>query len=224
VKVSGYFSTYTSDGARMGHGFAPTLADVPVPAGAAASSGSDGAIVFWNPVTGDEWGFWRWSDVDGQASAENGYHYNTRWSGRFFDGLAGRGAGIPYLAGLVRPWEVNAGRIDHAIAFAYAWPSPESVYPASKSDGRGVRGTDLPEGTRLQLDPALTDADFQQMGLSAAARVVARALQEYGMIVIDNSGSTKIMLEDDLTAHWGATLNRTSVSQIPLTSFRVIAP
>jgi hypothetical protein len=98
------------------------------------------------------------------------------------------------------------------------------VYPASKSDGRGTTGVDLPEGTRLQLDPSLTEADFDRMGLTQQARVVARALQEYGMIVVDNSGSSKIMLEDEKTADWGSMLNRTSVSAIPLASFRVVSP
>ena len=224
VKLSGYFSTYASDSSRKGHGFAPTVEEVPVPPNAVQSAGSDGTIVFWDPATGDEWAFWQWRDLEGQAQAVNGYHYNTNWSGRFFDGLAGRGAGFPYFAGLVRPWEVAAGRIDHAIAFAYAWPSPEFVPPASKSDGRGIRGTDLPEGTRLQLDPSLTEEDFDRMGLVPAARVVARALQEYGMIVIDNSVSTKIMLEDNLTANWGTTLTRDSVTPISLEKFRVLAP
>ncbi len=224
VAISGYFSTYLTDSTRKGHGFAPTITDVPVPADAIQSSGSDGSIIFWDPSTGDEWAFWQWSEEGGQARAKNGYRYNSSWSGRFFDGLAGRGAGIPYLAGLVRPWEVASGRIDHALAFAYSSPSPEFVYPASKSDGRGTTGVDLPEGTRLQLDPSLTEADFDRMGLTREAQVVARALQEYGMIVVDNSGSSKIMLEDEKTADWGAMLNRTSVSAIPLSSFRVVAP
>jgi hypothetical protein len=62
------------------------------------------------------------------------------------------------------------------------------------------------------------------MGLSPAARVVARALQEFGMIVVDNSGSTKVMLEDNLTADWGQRLSSTSLSPIPLDKFRVLAP
>ena len=200
------------------------MTDVPVPPEAIQSSGSDGSIVFWDPATGDEWSFWQWEEsANGDITATNGYRYNTKWSGRFFDGLAGRGAGLPYLGGLVRPWEVAQGRIDHAIAFAYAWPSSEFVFPASKSDGAGVVGVDLPEGSRVQLDPSLTDADFDRMGLSPAARVIARALQQYGMIVIDNSGSSKIMVEDNITANWGDTLTRNSISAIPWDEFRVIA-
>jgi hypothetical protein len=224
VQMTGYFSTYTSDSDRVGAGFAGTLTDVPVPPEAAQSSGSDGSIVFWDPATGDEWSFWQWDESNGQITATNGYRYNSKWSGRFFDGKSGRGAGLPYLGGLVRPWEIAQGHIDHALAFAYAWPSSEFVFPASKSDGAGEVGADLPEGSRLQLDPSLTDADFDQMGLSPAAKVIAKALQKYGMYVIDNSGSTKIMVEDNLTANWGNMLTRNSVSGISLDKFRVIAP
>jgi hypothetical protein len=54
----------------------------------------------------------------------------------------------------------------------------------------------MPEGARLQLNPALTDADFEAMGLSAAGKIVARALQQYGMFLIDTGGSPKIMAEN----------------------------
>jgi hypothetical protein len=126
---------------------------------------------------------------------------------------------------LVRKWEIDAGRIDHALAFAYHAPSPEFVYPASKSDGGnfgGVAGVDVPEGSRLQLNPALTDADFQAMGLNAPARVIARAMQQYGMYVIDNSGSSKIYVEDKRTAGWDTSVNRGMLSAIPWSQFRVV--
>jgi hypothetical protein len=224
VKLSGWFSTYTSDSTRVGHGYAPTVDGVPIPDHAAPSPGTDGSIIFWDPATGDEWALWQFQrDSAGNLTATNGYRYNTRWSGRFFDGKAGRGAGVPYLAGLVRREETEAGRIDHALAFAYAWPSPEFVYPASKSDGLGVPGVDIPQGARLQLDPSLGEADFDRFGLSVDARVIARALQQYGMIVVDNSGSSKVMIEDEITADWGSRLTRHSLSAIPWDHFRVIA-
>jgi hypothetical protein len=229
VKMSGYFSTYDNgDNSRVGHGFAPTITGVPIPANAIQSAGSDGQIVIWNPSTGVEYSFWQFGkDASGNYIATNGYRYHTTtgYNGRFADGLAGRGAGTPYFAGLVRKWEVDQGHIDHALAFAYNSPSSQFVYPASKSDGGnfgGVLGTDLPEGARIQLDPALTDADFVAWGLSPAARVIAHALQQYGMYVIDHSGSSKIYLEDRITAGWDSTINRSLVSGIPWSQFQVV--
>jgi hypothetical protein len=223
VRLSGYFSTYTTDTTRMGHGGAPTVNGVPVPADAVESSGTGGTILFWDPVTGDEWALWalarnRRPDQSGERLPVQ--HQLVAPIHRRPGRPRGR---VPYFAGLVRPWEVNAGHIGHAVAFAYSWPSPDFVFPASKSDGLGTRGVDLPEGTRLRLDPSLTDADLHEMGLSPAARVVARALQEFGMIVVDN-GSTKVMLEDNLTANWGQRLSSMSLSPIPLDKFRVLAP
>lgn len=230
MKLGGFYSTYDAgDNSRVGHGFAPTITNIPIPADAVQSSGSDGQIVIWNPNEGIEYSFWQFEKKpDGSYVAENGYRYHTTsgYFGRFADGLAGRGAGTPYFAGLVRPWEIAQGHIDHALAFAYHAPAGTFVYPASKSDGAnfgGVNGVDAPEGTRIQLDPSKTDADFTAWGLSPEAKVIARALQDYGMYVIDNSGSSKIYIEDRLTAHWSTGITRDLVSGIPWSAFRAVA-
>ncbi len=226
VKFSGYYSTYDSgDSSRVGHGTAPTITDIPIPSGAVAGTGTDGQLNLWDPSTGVEYGFWQFSgpDSSGVYHATNGYRYHTGagYYGRFADGGSGRGAGTPYFAGLVRPWEIAQGHIDHALAFAFSSPSSSFVYPASKSDGSG---TGPPEGTRIQLDPSLTDADFTKWGLSPAAKVIANALQTYGMYLIDNSGSPKIYLEDRRTAGWDSSITRNLVSGIPWSAFRIVEP
>ncbi len=227
IKLSGWFSSYDAgDNSRVGYGFAPTISAVPIPRDASPAAGSDGQMVFWDPRTGVEYGFWRFTkDAAGNYTAQNGYRYHTvaGYHGRFADGKAGRGAGLPYLAGLVRPCEFAQGRIEHALAFAYKSPSRSFVYPASKSDGLGVLGVDIPEGARLQLDPALGEADFDRWGLSREARVVARALQTYGMYVVDTSGSSKLFVEARQTAGWGSSIGRDLVSRIPWAYLRVVA-
>jgi hypothetical protein len=229
VNLSGYYSTYDAgDNSRVGHGFAPTITGIPVPAGAVPGTGSDGQIIFWDPSSGTEYGFWQWGqDGNGNYFATNGYRYHTTagYYGRFADGLAGRGDGTPYLAGLVRKWEIDQGHIDHALAFAYNSPSSAYVYPASKSDGGnfgGILGTDLPEGSRLQLDPSLTDAQLAALGLSPTAITVAHALQKYGAYVVDHSGSSKIYVEAGASAGWDSSVNRTMLSGIPWSDFRVV--
>ncbi len=228
VELSGWFSSYDrGDGSRKGHGWSPTVHGVPVPDDVDVPAGSDGQVVFWNPRSGVEYGFWRFrKDSHGHHRAQNGYRYHTTtgYHGRFADGKAGRGAGLPYLAGLVRRCELARGRIGHALAFAYDSPSPAFVYPASASDGAGVRGVDLPEGARLQLSPRLGEARFDAWGLSPEGKAIARALQRYGMYVVDNSGSSKIFLEARPTAAWDGDITRTLVSAIPWKEFRVVAP
>ncbi|WP_229675145.1 hypothetical protein, partial [Terrabacter tumescens] len=93
-----------------------------------------------------------------------------------------------------------------------------------KSDGKGTTGTDLPEGTRLQLDPTLTTTDLTNLGVATTALPIARALQQYGMYLVDNSGSAKIYLQDRTSAGWDTTINRTILGTIPWTRFRAVSP
>jgi hypothetical protein len=227
VQFSGSFSAYDGgDSSRISPGYGATVANVPIPDGAVQSDGSDGQIVFWDPTTGVEWSFWQFArTASGGYTATNGARYSTRAGnyGRFADGKAGRGGGTPYFAGLIRGWEIAQGHIDHAVAFSYSSPASGIVYPAAKSDGAGVTGIDAPEGTRFQLDPSLTEADFQSWGLAPEAKMIARALQRYGMYVIDNGGSTKVYMEDRLTAKWPASITRNLTSKIPLSKFRAVA-
>jgi hypothetical protein len=152
--------------------------------------------------------------------ATNGYHYNTLWSGVPPSGFGSRGAGVPYLAGLVRPCEIAQGHIDHALAFAYQNTTSQFVYPATKSDGSA--GAGIPEGSHLQLDPSISDATIQAWGCTGACFVTAKALQKYGMYVVDTAGHPKLMFESDLTANWGSTVTGSTTNPIPLSDFRVI--
>jgi hypothetical protein len=222
VNVLGTFSDVVDRGRALNKRTNGATVSVPMPADARPSTGTDGQLIVVDSSTGDEWGFWRIARTDEGWSAVNGYHYNTRWSGVPPSGFGSRGAGVTYLAGLVRPCEIAQQHIDHALAFAYNWPSPAFVYPATKSDGRGRRGLDLPEGARLQLDPSLSAAQIQSWGCANACLTIAQALQSYGMYVIDNSGHSKLMAEDDHTAHWTESINSKTPAKIPLSAFRVV--
>lgn len=222
VKISGTFSNVTENGSKLVNQKGGTVS-VPIPTNALAAKGSDAQIIIWKTDSGDEWGFWKaFPNSDGTWSATNGYHYNTNWTGVPPKGFISRGGGLPYLAGLIRPWEITQGRIDHAIAFAYDYPTNEYIYPATKSDGNGIY-PDMPEGTKLQLDPKLTEADFDRWGLSTAGKIIARALQKYGMIIIDRSGHPKIYAEYENTAKWNSQITAKTVSTIPYSSFKVIS-
>jgi hypothetical protein len=186
-----------------------------------------------------------WVAHNGKYWAVNGYRYKTTYRGSppsaINDGsddwslrqFGSRGAGVPYLAGLVRPCELERGYIDHAIAFGYPKPSSDFTYPATKSDGTGgsvfdsIPTKNLPEGSRLQLDPRITDEEIEAWGCYGACFVIAKAMQEYGVILIDISGSYKIIAEDDKTAQWStrhpsAIITRSAVEPIPPTALRLL--
>ncbi len=228
VSLRGYWSSVTRSGRSLKILSRPTVS-IPLPPAAMAARGGDGQAIVVDRSHGDEWGFWRLKRTSAGWSAENGYHYNVRWSGvppqtRGGRPFGSRGAGVPYLAGLVRPCEIAKGQIRHALAFAYATPSPQFVYPASKSDGKGRVGFDLPEGSRLRLSPSFDDARVRALGCAGPCLTIARALREYGMYLIDNSGRPKVMLEYEGTAHWNGLVTANTVSPLPLAAFEVVAP
>jgi hypothetical protein len=218
ITLSGAYYDVTSQ-LSVTHLSQPTVL-VPIPVSAQPAEGSDAQVVVWNPLTGDEWGFWQFYNSGGHMTAVNGYHYNTLWSGVPPQYFGSRGAGVPYLTGLVRPCEIAQGHIDHAIAFAYQYPSPDHVYPATKSDGTVASG--MPEGTHLQLDPSIPDATIRSWGCGGACFVTAKALQKYGMYLIDHAGHPKVYFEYDGTAGWGGVVNADTTRPIPISRFRVV--
>lgn len=93
-------------------------------------------------------------------------------------------AGLPIFPGLVRYEEVAAGEINHMIRFtvpktsrAYLWPARH--YASSITDPAFP-----PMGLVMRLR-----STFNVESLQPQARVVARALQRYGMILADNGSS-----------------------------------
>ncbi len=207
------------------------LTRVPIPSDAKPSSGTDGQMIIIDKMTYAEYDLWGVQGTETGWTISNGSVYNILWDGMPAD-FGSRGAGVPYLAGLIRPWEITQGRIEHAIAFGYHYPAAgRCVFPASKTDGNSSLPYAIPEGARLQLDPSLTKADFDRMGLNRTGKVIARALQEYGMILIDFSGHPKIYAENladnpYTKTQWSAppfSITSNSIANIPSNSFRVIS-
>jgi hypothetical protein len=93
-------------------------------------------------------------------------------------------AGLPILPGLVRHSEVKAGVIDHALRFTAPATCSGHIYPARHDAGSGGCATLPPMGLRIRLK-----ASFNVNSLPRPARVIAIALQRYGMILADNGSS-----------------------------------
>jgi hypothetical protein len=90
-------------------------------------------------------------------------------------------AGLPIFPGLARYEEVAAGEIAHALRFTVSRTRRAFVFPA-RHYASTLSDPDLPAmGQRLRLKRSVPiDAMPRQ------ARLVARALQRYGMLVADN--------------------------------------
>ena len=207
------------------------LADVPIPPGARPASGSDGSMIVIDKITLVEYNLWGVKHSSKGWKVSNGSVYNILWDGAP-EQYGSRGSGLPYFAGLIRPWEIRQGHIDHVISFAYPFPARERcVYPASKTDGDSVMSYAIPEGAHLQLDPSLTEQDFDDLGLDRAGKIIARALQKYGMVLVDASGRSKIHVENLAdnplaTDQWSDPdlgLTDNTIANIPYTAFRMLA-
>ena len=90
-------------------------------------------------------------------------------------------AGLPILPGLARFGEVKKGRIDHALRFTVEQTRRAYIYPARHFASDSTNRDHPAMGQRLRLRKS-----FDISGFPRQARIVLRALKEYGMIVADN--------------------------------------
>jgi hypothetical protein len=204
------------------------LEGVPIPIGAQPSPG-DNLMIVVDTASGIEYGLFHPVLTRRGWETSNGYEYPVL-SDAAPIGFHSRAAAS--LKGLIRPWEIRYGEIHHAIAFAYPFPSDHAcVYPATRAVDTVTMENAIPLGARLQLNPDLTEEDFDRWGLTRAGRIVARAMQEYGMILVDNSGAPKIYAEDlannpfrlESWADPDLFYTRDLVADIPYHEFRVLA-
>ena len=218
-------------------GFGPGFGRaVPIPDDARPDPASDAHLALIDYEAGRVWDMWgAHRDEAGEWWTYSGNVYDLYGSGLFDPadypypngekihtwGPA-RAAGVPIIAGLILKREVQSGRIEHKVAAAcsmvgfleYAYP------PAISTDGRIPGG--IPEGNVVQLDPKL---DLDTLGLKPGAKVVARTLQEYGMVMTDGSDSLSIYAEAPWTPHcggWEGLLAPNDLRAIPQDRFRFI--
>lgn len=90
------------------------------------------------------------------------------------------------FAGAIRPEELAAGRIDHAL-FAVVRCTAGYVYPAAATAAGCGSGDAPPNGARLQL--AMTADEIAALDAPRWKRTILTALARYGMIVGDTGGS-----------------------------------
>ena len=174
---------------------------LPIPPGAAANKGSDGAMAVVDPGTNTVSEYWQAVRSDSGAWSATWGAINTL-SGSGWGGSS-TGAGASRIGGVVRVAEVQAGVIDHALVMQ-SDNVCRQVYraPALKTDGDSVRPDCIPEGARLQLDPGIDVASIR--GITPGEKAVAKALQLYGAYVIDRGGGPLgISFELAPDAGWG---------------------
>jgi hypothetical protein len=93
-------------------------------------------------------------------------------------------AGLPIFPGLVRYEEAAAGHVDHAIRVTVDSTRNAWIHPASHCAGDTADGAAPPMGLRLRLK-----AGYPVGRMGPAARAIAVAMKEYGLIVADNGSN-----------------------------------
>ncbi|MDZ7577714.1 MAG: hypothetical protein U0904_06025 [Candidatus Nanopelagicales bacterium] len=163
------------------------MVGVPIPRGARPDPQGDGHLAIIAPGKKWLWELWQARRKGGRWLASWGTRIRLASSGVHRRGLSARGSGFALTAGLIWPRELRRGRIAHALLFS-AHPTRRTTFvaPATESDGTSRSALALPEGARLRLDPAV---DLSAFAMTRKERVIAVALQRYGMFLGDDGGS-----------------------------------
>lgn len=209
---------------------------VPIPEHALPDPADDAHIAVIDRENGRAWDMWRARKrEDGSWESSTGMVYDLNGSGIWAtedfpikDGESihfygpSRAAGVPVIAGLILEAELRAGRIEHKLSMASSPRVQHFAWPAAWADGGTMDGPI--EGTVMQLDPQL---DLDAFPLTPAARCIARAMQEYGAVMVDGAGGNVIYTEQ-LGVHpgrsWAGVLDPDDLRCIPLTHYRWLKP
>jgi hypothetical protein len=123
-------------------------------------------------------------------------------------------AGLPIFPAVVRYDEVARGGVDHALRFTVRRTRRAYVYPATHFASRSDDPSLPRMGERLRLR-----ADFDVSGFPPHARVILRALQQYGMFVADNGGDWLLSIAPDRRFE-----GLDSLARVKGSDFEVIVP
>jgi cysteinyl-tRNA synthetase len=211
--------------------------NVPAPVGTVRpagpeDTGADGHLVLYNSETFEEYDFWQATTVrdapcqswggglTGTAILEAGAidFFDVRGTGTNPDTyFSARATGVPLLAGLILPEDVESGVISHALAFAipglrnlgedpYEPLSSDYFYPASttETDYYNTNPHALAAGQRIRLRGTIVDDEGitvdEQNDLTPITRMFLTALRTYGAYLVDNAGGFTFYAEDIHTA------------------------
>lgn len=173
------------------------LRGIHVPVDLKPDPSTDGSVSIYNVDTHEVVELWKARQVDGQ--------WQACWGGRIARADTSRGtfgnyygvsaSGLSLWGLTIRQQELLDGRIDHVINLAIPLTKRNTIsWPANRTDGNSA-GTQLAIGQMLRLPASL---DLSKLKLSPAARAVARAAQEYGVIISDTSGSVAFAAENPI--------------------------
>ncbi len=202
-----------------------------IPRYARPNTGSDHHLVVVDPSSNRELDMWLATYNPKTDIWSSGGRYITDaagWGAVCAPGVHCNGAvaaGFAAFGGIVRPEEIAQGHIDHALFLTEPFTRKEyAACPATHTDGISDDSAAIPEGARIQLDPAF-NVDAQPW--PRWERIIAHALQTYGAYVGDTGGTLGFLGEATLDRGYDAWSKAgmprgTSLANLPWASFRVM--
>ena len=203
---------------------------VHIPRGASPASGSDGQITVYdlstNQVVGMSGASYNsssdtWSvggSIDRYMLDSNGL--DRRVSGSNNNNNYGH-RGVSTAVRAVRVDEVQAGVIRHRLGcFWWATGTQTVNHYWPMAGDEGSKGGIVPEGIVIRIKPSV---NLASRGLSAPALVVAKALQDYGCMIEDNSGAgNRLKLERNESAWQSIGIREDSLAPLPWSDWEFI--
>jgi hypothetical protein len=171
--------TYTAYGGESDPG------PFPIPLNAPVEGGSDAHVLVVQQETCQLFELFASEPTASGWEAASGARFDLNTNAlRQLGWTSADAAGLPILPGLVRYEEVAAGAIDHAIRVTFSETQAGFVLPATHFASDDSDPTLPAMGMRLRLS-----ANFNVAALTGQARIIATAMQRYGVIVADNGSN-----------------------------------
>jgi hypothetical protein len=175
--------TYTAYGDESDPGPFPVPLDAPVEGG--AGSNGDRHVLVLRSDTCELFELYRAFRSGDGWRADSGARFDLRSNAlRPLGWTSADAAGLPILPGLVRHEDVAAGEIRHAIRVTFSETRRGYVLPATHFASSSNDASLPAMGMRLRLS-----ASFDTSQLTGQARVIAVAMQRYGLLVADNGSN-----------------------------------
>jgi hypothetical protein len=195
----------------------------PIPAGAPVEHGSDRHVLVLQRHRCQLFELFAARYVGGSGHrwrAASTARFDLRSGGlRHDDWTSADAAGLPILAGLVRPGEVERGSVDHAIRVTFEETRRAYIHPATHYASDRCDSTLPPMGLRLRLSGGYFDDNLDRFPPGSQSRVIFRALYRYGIITADNGGNWFITGSRSKRWH-DSDLNR--LKTVPASAFVVV--
>ena len=210
-----------------------TGAVLPAPPYVQLNGSGDNPLVVYQPSSGRDWELW-------SVQRTGATSYSACWGGRldmatsdgvFPNGFGLSATGISYLATTITEADVASGSIDHAVGVILP-RCDYSTYPADRGDCGHDPGQPA-EGQWFRFPPGLA----MPAGLAPFAQMVFRAIQRYGMVVVDQGGAVMIEAEqptdwaaeghvgvDPITASWDGQPEYGVVANLPWADLQTVVP